>query len=47
MLYYQYTLGAPVWIAKAYMYLRITFVLLKDLYMRLIYPPVESDALAG
>ena len=40
----QCTVGAPVWSAKASMYLWITFVLLADFYMHLIYTSVESDA---
>ena len=43
----QYTVGAPVWSAKASMYLRITLVFLTALYMHLISPSVESDAIAG
>ena len=36
------TVGAPVKSAKAYMYLRISLVLLTALYMHIIYPSVES-----
>ena len=43
----QCTVGAPVWSAKSSMYLRITLVFLTALYMHLIYPSVESDAIAG
>ena len=47
VLYSQCTVGAPVWIDKASMYLRITLVFLTDLYTHLIYPAVESDAISG
>ena len=43
----QFTVGAPVWSAKASMYLRITLVLLTALYMHLISLSVESDYIAG
>ena len=43
----QFTVGAPVWSAKSSVYLRITLVLLKAFYMRLISTPVESDNIAG
>ena len=43
-LFYQYTIGEPVWIYMSYMYLCITLVLLTDLYMHLVYPCVESEA---
>ena len=46
MLYFQCTVGAPVWSAKASMYLRIALVLLTAFYMHLIYLSVESDAIA-
>ena len=39
MLYYQCNVCAPVWNAKASMYLRIDLVSLKALYMHLISPP--------
>ena len=38
--------GAPVWSSKASMYLRITLVFLTDLYMHLIFPSVESEAIS-
>ena len=38
----QYNVGETVCIAKAYMYLWITLVLLIDLCMHLISPPVKS-----
>ena len=38
----QCTVGAPVWIARDFMYLRITFVFLTALYVHLIYPSVSS-----
>ena len=47
VLSYQYNVGAPVWSAKDSMYLRINLVFFTDLYMHLIYPSVESDAIAG
>ena len=34
----QYTVVAPVWSAKASMYLLIALILLTSLYMHLIYP---------
>ena len=43
----QCTIGAPVWIAGDSIYLQITLVLLKALYMHLIYPSLESEAIAG
>ena len=42
----QYNVGATVWSAKASMHLRITLVLLTDLYMHLISTSVESDAIS-
>ena len=47
VLYYQYTVGAAVWIDKASMYLRTSLVLLKSLYMHLISPLVDSESIAG
>ena len=47
VLYSQYNVVAPVWSEKDSMYLRITLVFLTALYMHLIYPSVESDAIAG
>ena len=47
VLSYQCTVGAPVWSAKALMYLRTTLVLLTDLYLHLIYPSADSDAISG
>ena len=41
------TVGTPVWSAKAFMYLHITLVFLKDLYMHTIFPSMESDVIAG
>ena len=38
VLYYQCTVGAPVWSARVSMDLRIKLVLLAALYMNLIYP---------
>ena len=43
----QCTVGAPAWSARASMYLRTTLVFLTALYIHLIYPPVESKAIAG
>ena len=43
----QYTVGEPVLSAKAFMYLRINLVFLTALYMHLIYPSVELDAISG
>ena len=37
-----FTVGAPVWSAKTYMYLRIALVFLIYLYIHLIYPSVDS-----
>ena len=39
----QSTVGAPVWNAKASMYLHTALVFLTDFYMHLISPPVELD----
>ena len=47
VLSYQCTFVAPVWIAKAYMYLRVNLFFLAALYMHLISPPMESDAIYG
>ena len=47
VLSFQYTVGAPVWNAKASMYLRIIFFFFTALYMHLIYPSLELDAIAG
>ena len=47
VLYSKYTVGATVCRDKASSYLWITLVLLIALYMHLIYPSVESDAIAG
>ena len=44
---YQCTVGAPVWSSKASVYIQIKLVLLRDLYMHLIPPLVESEAIAG
>ena len=46
-LYYQCTVGAPVWSDKTSMYLWTTLVFLTYLSMHLISPPVESDYIAG
>ena len=46
VLSYLFTVGAPVWSAKDSIYLRITLVLFKALYMYIIYPSVESEYLA-
>ena len=43
----QCTVGALVWRAKASMYLRTALVLLISLYMHLIYPSVDSEAIVG
>ena len=37
VLSYQYTVGDPVWSAKASMYLWIALFFLADLYMHIIY----------
>ena len=47
LLSYQCTVGAPVWSAKDYMCLWITLVLFTALYIHLIYPSLESDAITG
>ena len=44
---YQCTVGAPVWSDRDSMYLQITLVFLKDLYMHLTYPSVELEAISG
>ena len=46
VLYYQCTIGAPLYSARASKYLRIIFVLLTALYMHLISTSVELDAIA-
>ena len=46
VLSYQCTVGATFFISKASMYLQITLVFLTALYMHLISPSVESDAIA-
>ena len=43
----QYTVGKTVHSARTSMYLRITLVLLTDLYMHLIYTSAEPEAIAG
>ena len=47
VLYSQCTVGAPVWSDKASMYLQVNLVFLTALYVHLISPSVESDAIAG
>ena len=43
----QCTVSAPVYSAKASMYLRITLGFFTSLYMHLISPSVKSDAISG
>ena len=45
--YSQCTVVAPVWIAKASIYTRITLFSFTSLYMHLISPSVDSDYIAG
>ena len=47
MLYSQFTVSALMWSAKAYIYLRISLVLLTVLCMYIIYPSVESEDMSG
>ena len=47
VLYYQSTVGAAVWRAKASMYLQISLVFLTAFYIHLIYLSVESKATSG
>ena len=47
VLYSRFTVGTPVYSSKAYMYIRISLVFLKALYMHLIFPSVESEATSG
>ena len=47
VLSYECTVGLLVWSAKASMYLRINLVFLTALYMYLIYPSLDSEAIAG
>ena len=47
VLSYHFTVGAPVWSAKAYMYLQIALCFLTYLYIHLIYPSMDSEATAG
>ena len=44
---FQFNVGEPVCSFKVYMYLRITLVLLKKIYMYLISTSVEIEAIAG
>ena len=46
VLSYQFTAGAPVWSAKASVYLLIALVLLTELYIYLFSPSSESEAIA-
>ena len=43
----QFNVCASVWSDKASMYLQITLVFFTALYIHLISPSVESDAIAG
>ena len=43
----QFIVGALVCSAKASVYFQITLFFFTDLYMHLISPSVESDAIAG
>ena len=47
VLSYQFTVGAPVWIFKASIYLQIDLVFLTEFYMHIISPSVESEATVG
>ena len=47
VLYSQCNVVVPMWSDKASIYLRITLFFLTALYMHLISPSVESDAIAG
>ena len=47
VLSYQCIIGSPVWIDKASMYIRTALVLLTVLYMNLISPSVDSEAISG
>ena len=47
VLSYQFNVGALVWIDKASMYLSTALVLLTALYMHLISPSVNSEAISG
>ena len=47
LLSFQCTVGAPLWSAKVSMYLWIDLVFLTYLYMHLISPSVDSEAIAG
>ena len=47
MLSYQCTVGAPVYISKASVYLCIALVFLKALYIHIIFPSVKSEAVAS
>ena len=47
LLYYKCTVGVPVWSSKSSMYLWITLVFLTALYIHIISPSVESDAIAS
>ena len=45
--YSQFNVGASVWSYRASMYLQNTLFLFTALYMYLIYPSVDSEAIAG
>ena len=47
VLYSQCNVGAPVWSDRYFIYLRITLVFLTSLYMHIISPLVDSEAIAG
>ena len=47
VLYYQCTVGAPVWSAQDSMYLQIPLFLFTAFNMHLISPSVDSEAIAG
>ena len=43
---FQFTVGAPVWSAKDFMYLQVALGFLIDLYTYLIFPSVDSENIA-
>ena len=47
VLFSQCTVVAPLWSAKASTCLRIKLFFLTVLYMHIIYPSLESDAIVG
>ena len=47
VLSFQFTVGAPVWRSRDSIYLLISLAFMTALYMHLIYPSLESEAIYG